>query len=105
MAEGNGGLSMPNTLYMVIEQSKNKDAVSVYRRFRECGRPLGNNEPHAARRISSKLKDRTNKFGLLRAPATTKMFRFINFCEPPQPSELIIVRKRLKIQLNGPRKR
>jgi len=38
MAEGNGGLSMPNTLYMVIEQFKNKDAVSVYRRFRESGR-------------------------------------------------------------------
>ncbi len=29
---------MPNTLYMVIEQFKNKDAVSVYRRFRESGR-------------------------------------------------------------------
>ncbi len=29
---------MPNTLYMVVERFKNKDAVAVYRRFRERGR-------------------------------------------------------------------
>ncbi len=29
---------MPNTLYMVVEKFKNKDAVAVYRRFRESGR-------------------------------------------------------------------
>jgi hypothetical protein len=29
---------MPKTLYMVVEHFKNKDAVPVYRRFRECGR-------------------------------------------------------------------
>jgi uncharacterized protein DUF3303 len=29
---------MPNTLYMVVEHFKNRDAVSVYRRFREHGR-------------------------------------------------------------------
>jgi hypothetical protein len=29
---------MPRTLYMVIEHFKNKDAVPVYRRFREQGR-------------------------------------------------------------------
>ena len=29
---------MPNTLYMVVEYFKNKDAVSVYRRFRDRGR-------------------------------------------------------------------
>ena len=29
---------MPNTLYMVVEQFKNKDAVPVYRRFRDSGR-------------------------------------------------------------------
>ena len=29
---------MPKTLYMVVEHFKNKDAVSVYRRFRDCGR-------------------------------------------------------------------
>lgn len=29
---------MPSTLYMVIEHFKNKDAVPVYRRFRDSGR-------------------------------------------------------------------
>jgi uncharacterized protein DUF3303 len=29
---------MPNTLYMVVEHFKNKDAVPVYQRFRDCGR-------------------------------------------------------------------
>ena len=29
---------MPNTLYMVVEHFKNKDAVPVYRRFRDKGR-------------------------------------------------------------------
>jgi hypothetical protein len=29
---------MPNVLYMVVEHFKDADAVSVYRRFRECGR-------------------------------------------------------------------
>ena len=29
---------MPNTLYMVVEHFKNKDAVAVYRRFRDHGR-------------------------------------------------------------------
>ena len=29
---------MAKTLYMVVEHFKNKDAVPVYRRFRECGR-------------------------------------------------------------------
>ncbi len=29
---------MPRTLFMVIEHFKNKDAVPVYRRFRERGR-------------------------------------------------------------------
>jgi Protein of unknown function (DUF3303) len=38
MAEGDGGLSMPQALYMVVENFKNKDAVSVYRRFRDRGR-------------------------------------------------------------------
>ena len=31
-------LSMPKTLYMVVEHFKNKDAVPVYRRFRDSGR-------------------------------------------------------------------
>jgi hypothetical protein len=38
VAEGDGGLSMPQTLYMVVEHFKNKDAVPVYRRFRDSGR-------------------------------------------------------------------
>jgi hypothetical protein len=29
---------MPNTLYMVVERFKNKDAVAVYRRFHDSGR-------------------------------------------------------------------
>jgi Domain of unknown function (DUF3303) len=29
---------MPNALYMVVELFKNKDAVAVYRRFRDRGR-------------------------------------------------------------------
>ena len=29
---------MPETLYMVVEHFKNKDAVAVYRRFRDSGR-------------------------------------------------------------------
>ena len=29
---------MPTTLYMLVEHFKNKDAVSVYRRFRNRGR-------------------------------------------------------------------
>lgn len=29
---------MPKTLYMVVEHFKNKDAVPVYRRFRDHGR-------------------------------------------------------------------
>ena len=29
---------MPKTLYMVVEHFKNKDAVAVYRRFRDRGR-------------------------------------------------------------------
>src|ERR1700689_2550515 len=34
----NGGSQMPNRLYMVVEHFKNKDAVAVYRRFRDRGR-------------------------------------------------------------------
>jgi len=57
MAEGNGGLSMPNTLYMVIEQSKNKDAVSVYRRFRESGRMA----PEGLMYVSSWVDDKLER--------------------------------------------
>jgi hypothetical protein len=36
--DGHGVSPMPKTLYMVVEHFKNKDAVSVYRRFRDSGR-------------------------------------------------------------------
>jgi hypothetical protein len=36
--DNNGGSPMPNTLYMVVERFKNKDAIAVYRRFRDSGR-------------------------------------------------------------------
>jgi hypothetical protein len=38
MGDGNRGSSMPKKLYMVVEHFKNKDAVAVYRRFRDNGR-------------------------------------------------------------------
>jgi hypothetical protein len=31
---------MPSSLYMVVEHFKNKDAVAVYRRFRDSGRMM-----------------------------------------------------------------
>src|SRR2546428_10055682 len=38
MGGDNRDSSMPRTLYMVVEHFKNKDAVAVYRRFRDSGR-------------------------------------------------------------------
>jgi len=38
MGDENSSAAMPKKLYMVVEQFKNKDAVPVYRRFREKGR-------------------------------------------------------------------
>jgi hypothetical protein len=32
------GLSMAKSMYMVVEYFKNKDAIAVYRRFRDHGR-------------------------------------------------------------------
>ena len=40
---------MSTTLYMVVEHFKNKDAVAVYRRFRDCGRMT----PEGLRYVSS----------------------------------------------------
>jgi hypothetical protein len=37
MRGDNRDSSMPRTLYMVVEHFKNKDAVGVYRRFRDSG--------------------------------------------------------------------
>jgi Protein of unknown function (DUF3303) len=57
MAEGNGGSSMPNTLYMVVEQFKNKDAVAVYRRFRQSGRMA----PEGLMYVSSWVDDKLER--------------------------------------------
>lgn len=38
MGGDNRDSSMPRILYMVVEHFKNKDAVAVYRRFRDRGR-------------------------------------------------------------------
>jgi Domain of unknown function (DUF3303) len=38
MDADNLGAPMPSALYMVVEYFKNKDAVPVYRRFRDQGR-------------------------------------------------------------------
>jgi hypothetical protein len=45
---------VPKTLYIVVERFKNKDAVSVYRRFRERGRlaPSGLKHSNASMSIS-----------------------------------------------------
>lgn len=44
---------MPQSLYMVVEHFKNKDAVTVYRRFRDKGRLA----PDGLRYISSWVDD------------------------------------------------
>jgi hypothetical protein len=38
MGNDNEGTPTPRALYMVVEHFKNKDAVAVYRRFRDSGR-------------------------------------------------------------------
>jgi Protein of unknown function (DUF3303) len=45
---------MPNSLYMVVEHFKNKDAVAVYRRFRDHGRMA----PEALMYLSSWVDDK-----------------------------------------------
>ena len=40
---------MPDTLYMVVERFKIRDAAAVYRRFRDCGRMA----PEGLRYVSS----------------------------------------------------
>ena len=46
--------SKPKTLYMVVEHFKNKDAVAVYRRFRDGGRLA----PEGLRYVSSWVDER-----------------------------------------------
>jgi len=45
---------MPNSLYMVVEHFKNKDAVAVYRRFRDHGRMA----PEGLMYLSSSVDDK-----------------------------------------------
>ena len=46
---------MPTTLYMVIEHFKNKDAVSVYRRFRDRGRMVPEGVVYVSSWVDEKL--------------------------------------------------
>jgi uncharacterized protein DUF3303 len=43
-------------LYMVVEHFKNKDAVPVYRRFRECGRMMPEELSYVSSWIDEKLE-------------------------------------------------
>jgi len=47
---------MANTAYMVIEHFKNKDAVPVYRRFRERGRMVPEGLVYVASWVDHKLE-------------------------------------------------
>src|SRR5207302_9418261 len=55
-AGDNGSLSMPNTLYMVVEQFKNKDAIAVYRRFRDSGRMAPEGLAYVSSWVDDKLE-------------------------------------------------
>jgi len=48
---------MPNTLYMVVEHFKNKDALAVYRRFRDSGRMA----PEGLMYVSSWVDDKLER--------------------------------------------
>jgi hypothetical protein len=47
---------MPTTLYMLVEYFKNKDAVSVYRRFRDRGRMLPEGLIYVSSWVDQKLE-------------------------------------------------
>src|SRR6267142_1134877 len=53
MDGASGDSSKPKALYMVVEHFKNKDAVAVYRRFRDSGRMA----PEGLRYVSSWVDD------------------------------------------------
>ena len=57
MDGGSRDSSMPKTLYMVVEHFKNKDAVAVYRRFRDNGRLA----PEGLRYVSSWVDERLER--------------------------------------------
>ena len=46
---------MPTTLYMLVEHFKNKDAVSVYRRFRDRGRMVPEGVVYVSSWVDEKL--------------------------------------------------
>jgi hypothetical protein len=47
---------MPTTLYMLVEHFKNKDAVSVYRRFRDRGRMVPEGVIYVSSWVDQKLE-------------------------------------------------
>jgi Protein of unknown function (DUF3303) len=47
---------MPNTLYMVVEHFKNKDAAAVYRRFRDSGRMAPEGLTYVSSWVDDKLE-------------------------------------------------
>ena len=47
---------MRNTLYMVVEHFKNKDAVCVYRRFRDSGRMAPEGLTYVSSWVDDKLE-------------------------------------------------
>ncbi len=47
---------MPKTLYMLVERFKNKDAVSVYRRFRDRGRMVPEGVAYVSSWVDHKLE-------------------------------------------------
>jgi hypothetical protein len=48
--------SAPKTLYMVVEHFKNKDAVAVYRRFRDSGRMMPDGLLYVSSWVDEKLE-------------------------------------------------
>ncbi len=47
---------MPSTLYMVVEHFKNKDALAVYRRFRDSGRMAPEGLSYVSSWVDDKLE-------------------------------------------------
>jgi hypothetical protein len=47
---------MPTTLYMVVEYFKNRDAVPVYRRFRDRGRMMPEGVVYVSSWVDQKLE-------------------------------------------------
>ena len=47
---------MPQTLYMVVENFKNKDAVAVYRRYQDRGRMTSNGLTHVSSWVDEKIE-------------------------------------------------